>query len=575
MLGHLLDAKKDEPSVRTPTLLDVHEAEDGARSYWLVGLEGTVRLPINAPILVGRGPYNHVVLDDARVSWQHARIAPQAGGLVIHDLNSRNGTMVNGTVVTRQQLHANDIVCFGARAFRIERIAQERPPSASPAAPFDPEGATIGAMPAFDEFADTSPPFDLPAGTSTADVPIVDLNKLEDAYKNLGTLYSFMQAISKTIDRRELLALIGTKTREVYPSSSVGAYLRAQDGSFVLSHWASAGGGGAEDVLPDEIRERVTSTHRALLTPGGMYAPMIDRDEVLGVIHVASERGGFTPADLDLLTGMAAPAAIMLQNTRMHEESLLRDRLKYDLELAEEIQRSFLPREVISVDGIELFAEYRAAYGVGGDFYDVFWVGPDRLGIFIGDIAGKGVSAALIMARTSTELRAAALSLVEPALVLTAMNKAVIARNQPELFFTGIYLTLDVRTGAVLLASAGHPAPYVRRADGRVETITEGAASAVGILDDAAFTATELQLGFGDTLVLYTDGVIEAPDAHGELYGAARLEACLVAAGKRPADIAARILRSVDEHARDVVGRDDLTLLICQTSLKPKPRRGK
>ena len=89
----------------------------------------------------------------------------------------------------------------------------------------------------------------------------------------------------------------------------------------------------------------------------------------------------FMPADLELLNGMAAASALMLQNARMHDESLLRDRLKYDLELAAKIQKSFLPREVISVEGLELFAEYRAAYTVGGDFYDVFWVGEDRLAL--------------------------------------------------------------------------------------------------------------------------------------------------------------------------------------------------
>jgi serine phosphatase RsbU (regulator of sigma subunit) len=561
-----MDSKKGiTPGGRTPTLLDPEEVATGSRTYWLVGLEGKTRLPINSPLLVGRGPYNHVVLDDSRVSWQHARIAPQQSGLVIYDLNSRNGTMVNGTVVTRQPLHPNDIVCFGSRAFRIECVVAEEPPRAT----FDPEGATIGAVSSFDDVVEPGDE-EAAATTTTTDIPIVDLNQLEDAYRNLGTLYSFMQAISKTIDRRELLALIGAKTREVYPSSSVGVYVRGMHGadprSFQLAQWAGPGGTEVAQVLPDDVRELVTLSRRAVLAGSGMYAPMIDRDEVLGVIHVAAAEGEFAHGDLDLLSGMAAPAAIMLQNTRMHEESLLRDRLKYDLELAEEIQRSFLPREVIEVDGIELFAEYRAAYGVGGDFYDVFWVAPDRLGVFIGDISGKGVAAALIMARTSTELRAAALSLVDPVAVLTEMNRAVIARGQSELFFTGIYFTLDVNTGDVLLASAGHPPPYCCRYDGTVEAITAGAASAVGILDDAVFESTTFRLGPGDTIVLYTDGIIEAPDERGELYGEERLAQCLATAGTRPNEIAEHILRSVDKHAPDVAGRDDLTLFICQRS---------
>jgi len=197
----------------------------------------------------------------------------------------------------------------------------------------------------------------------------------------------------------------------------------------------------------------------------------------------------FSLADLELLNGMAAPAAMMLQNTRMHEDSLKRERLLRDLELAAQIQKSFLPRDIISVEGVEFSATYRAAYTVGGDFYDVFWVGPEKLAIFIGDISGKGIAAALLMARISGELRVAALAHVAPAVVLSTMNDIILGRDQPELFFTAIYFTFDVRTGAITLANAGHPTPYLCHADGSVEAITEGASGAVGMLRGLAFEA--------------------------------------------------------------------------------------
>ena len=228
---------------------------------------------------------------------------------------------------------------------------------------------------------------------------------------------------------------------------------------------------------------------------------MIDRaNETLGVIHVSTNSHGdtFSRDDLELLKGMATPAAIMLQNTRMHEDSLVEDRFRHDLALAAQIQKSFLPREVIAVEGLELFAEYRAAYTVGGDFYDVFWVGTDRLAVFIGDISGKGISGALLMARISSELRVAALAHVDPVAVLIAMNSATLGRAQPELFFTAIYLTIDVKTGEVVLANAGHPTPYWCRSDGTVEPVSGGAACAVGILDDGGYTSTSFSLARGE-----------------------------------------------------------------------------
>ena len=577
-----------------------------SRTYWLIGIDGLaqkVKLPIRGPLLVGRGSYNHVVLKDTRVSRQHARIALEADGCFVYDLGSTNGTLVNGAHVSRHRLDLNDEVSFGSMAFRIAADAQEVRTDADP----DLETPTLRDVGSFSKMS--AAPASSRADSSTS-LPVVDLGQLEDAYDKLGTLYSFMQAISQTIDTGELLALIAEKTREVYHASNgVGIYLLARENgasAFKLAHFVGdttvidtsdpdeIQGLFAERApvtLPEDITAAVLGSPKGLLTapaPGrtkggtSMYAPLIDHNETIGLIHVSSEprTGGFSRADLDLLTGMAAPAAMMLQIAKNQRESMERDRLSHDLELAAQIQKSFLPREVVSVPGVELFAEYRAAYSVGGDFYDVFWVAPDRLGVFIGDISGKGVSGALLMARISSEMHAAALAQVEPAAVLTAMNRALIARNQPELFYTAIYLTLDVKSGEVVLANAGHPSPYCLRADGTLQAITEGAAGPVGIVDDPQFEATALRLGHGDSLVLYTDGVVEASSANGILYGSERLETALSQGAALPNSIAERILASVSAHLMDNPANDDLTLFICQRSvglpatMQPRRRSG-
>ncbi|HEY3821727.1 MAG TPA: SpoIIE family protein phosphatase [Polyangiaceae bacterium] len=562
------------------------------RTYWLMGIDGITRkikLPIKGPLLIGRGSYNHVVLKDPRISRQHARIALETDGCVVYDLGTTNGTFVNGTPVSRHPLRLHDEVSFGSLAFRITAGSQDARTDDSA----DLETPTLRDVGSVSRMLAAGPPS---SRDSSAQLPVVDLGQLEDAYDKLGTLYSFLQTISQTIDSTELLALIGAKTREIYQSSNgVGIYLLARDNgssAFKLVHFV--GDPSAEPApvsLPDEISRAILGSPKGVLaaptpgrTTGGtrMYAPMIDQSETVGVIHVAADprTGGFTRADIDLLSGMAAPAAMMLKNAKNQQESRQREHLRHDLELAAQIQKSFLPREVLSVEGVELFAEYRAAYSVGGDFYDVFWVAPDRLGVFIGDISGKGVAGALLMARISSEMRVAALAKIEPVQVLSAMNKALIARNQPDLFYTAVYLTLDVKTGDVVLANAGHPPPYCARSNGTLEEITEGAAAPVGIVDDPQFEATLLRLGHGDSLVLYTDGVVEATSASGTLYGSNRLEQVLAQSDPRPHAIAERILASVSEHLGDVPANDDLTLLICQRnigrppSLQPRRRSG-
>jgi phosphoserine phosphatase RsbU/P len=559
------------------------------RAYWLVGVDGPalkVKVPIKGPLLIGRGPYNHVVLKDVRISRQHARIALEKDGCVVYDLGSANGTFVNGIQVSRHVLRLGDEVSVGLLTFRIAAGSQE--------VALDPDVADLES-PTMRDFGSVSR-MPVSSRDSSAQLPVVDLVELEDAYQKLGTLYSFTQAISQSIESKTLVELIASKTREIYGSSNaVSIYLLTRDGAestFTLAHSLREPSSEAPGAaLPTAISLELLDTRRAMLTPQapgrmsrgtGMYAPMNDRNETVGVIHVTAEpkSAGFTRADLDLLAGMAVPAAMMLRNARNVAESLQRDRLNYDLELAAQIQKSFLPREVLSVEGVELFAEYRAAHLVGGDFYDVFWVSPGRLGVFIGDISGKGVSGALLMARISSEMRVAALAHVEPIAVLMAMNEALIARNQPELFYTAIYLTLDVSTGEVVLANAGHPSPYCSRADGTIHEITDGAAGPVGIVDDPQFESTLLHLHHGDSLVLYTDGVVEAAAPGGALYGSDRLEQALAAAGARPSDIAEHILASVRGHVAGGRANDDLTLFICQRnvgrppSMQPRRRSG-
>jgi serine phosphatase RsbU (regulator of sigma subunit) len=563
------------------------------RTYWLTGIDGhtrKVQLPIKGPLLIGRGSYNHVVLKDRRISRQHARIALETEGCVVYDLGSSNGTFVNGVSVARHLLKLGDEVAFGSLNFRITAAEVQEMRSE---VPVDLETPTVRDLGSVSKMIAASPPS---SRDSSHQLPVVDLGQLEDAYTKLGTLYSFLQAISQPDDSADLLAIIGRKTMEIYGAANgVGIYLSSRDtgaSTFLLAHHAgSVPAERVDQMLSEDISNAILQSPKGILAvppPGRtgtgthMYAPMTDHNGTIGVIHMTSDprKGGFSRADLDLLTGMAAPAAMMWQNAKNRAESMQRDRLQYDLELASSIQKSFLPREVVSVEGVELFAEYRAAYTVGGDFYDVFWVAPDRLGVFIGDIAGKGVAGALMMARISSEMRVAALTHVDPVTVLTAMNKALIARNQPEMFFTAVYLTLDVKTGEVVLANAGHPSPYCSRSNGTLQVITDGAGGPVGIVDEPQFEATRVQLEHGDSLVLYTDGVVEASTYDGVLFGSERLEKVLARTDTRPHSIAERILQSVAAHLGEKPANDDLTLFICQrnvgrpASLQPRRRSG-
>jgi serine phosphatase RsbU (regulator of sigma subunit) len=549
----------------------------------LVGIEGDLngrRFPLDAPCLVGRGPYNHVVLDDTRISRQHAKISPEGGGHVVYDLNSANGTYVNDVQVKRQRLVPNDLVRFGPFSFKFEMEAEEHTgPNYRPSPGRFVEVLTlVGAEPpakiinSLDAVSATNP------GLSSG------LNELEDADRKLRTLYAFMHSISTTLDTGELLERIARNLLDIFPAGlTVAVYLRdPQSGAMEPRKVLRRDDGPATiATLPGQFLEEVVEKGRAVLsapftipgkrkTPSGglsMHAPMIYREVTQGVLHVrGADQGGtpFSQGDLDLLTGVAAQAALVLQNARMHQESLKQQRLQQDLLLAEQIQKSFLPRVLPAVEGIEFRTEYRPAYSVGGDFYDVFWVNYDRLGVFIGDVSGKGVSAALLMARISSDLRLAAAAVSDPERALEHVNRIVLERKQHDIFVTCIYLTLNIKTFQVSLANAGHLPPVIRRRSrGVIQRVEQGVGTAIGIFDDSEYEKVEFSLEPGDSLVMCTDGVLEAINEHGEQYGSERYENSLAAGSSHVDELAERIQRDLRAHVGEAPQNDDLTLIAC------------
>jgi sigma-B regulation protein RsbU (phosphoserine phosphatase) len=216
------------------------------------------------------------------------------------------------------------------------------------------------------------------------------------------------------------------------------------------------------------------------------------------------------------------------------------------------------------VEGVEFRAEYRPAFSVGGDFYDVFWLDPRRIGMFIGDVSGKGVSAALLMARISSDLRLAARAEAQPAKVMEQVNRTVVERQQLDIFVTAIYATLDVPTMELTLANAGHGVPLLRRAaPDSLQRIEGGASTAIGISEHIEYDQIRLMLEPGDTLVLTTDGVFEATSVSGEQLGNERLERSLRAGSSAPAELLKRVLRDVKAHVGEAPQYDDLTVLLC------------
>jgi serine phosphatase RsbU (regulator of sigma subunit) len=298
-----------------------------------------------------------------------------------------------------------------------------------------------------------------------------------------------------------------------------------------------------------------------------MCVPLLTPDnKALGIIQLdTSDRRQFNEDDLDVLAAVASQAAISISNASMLESLLERERLNRDLKIAEQVQKRFLPQVVPSVPGYEFFAHYQPTYQVGGDYYDFVALGADRVALAVGDVSGKGVAAALMMAKFSGDTRSCILTESGPAPTATRLNNLLCAAAIEDKFITLSLCVLDFATRKLTLTSAGHTPVIVRRADGRAEEVGQDVSGLpLGIMEDSEYQQTEIQLDPGDVAVIYSDGVTDARSPSDEIYDSqtnhrlikrvAQTSGGAVAVGKA-------ILQDIREFSAGHSQADDITLL--------------
>jgi serine phosphatase RsbU (regulator of sigma subunit) len=232
-----------------------------------------------------------------------------------------------------------------------------------------------------------------------------------------------------------------------------------------------------------------------------------------------------------------------------------------ELDTARRIQESLLPREAPRVQGLEVALRYRPMTAVAGDLYDFAVLGPSRLGILVADVAGHGVPAALVASMVKLAFATQSAEAHDPAALLTSMNR-VLCRHVERAFVTAVYAVVDTARATVTSANAGHPSLLVGRADGRVEAIDERGL-VLGFFDQAPYANAERPLFAGDRILLYTDGVPEAQNAHGEFFDSDRLRAWLARDGDA-ASIAESALRDLRRFRGADGFDDDVTLVVAR-----------
>ena len=310
-------------------------------------------------------------------------------------------------------------------------------------------------------------------------------------------------------------------------------------------------------ALPDHLAEHFESKDALALA-------LSDGKQLLGALLLeGQELTGRRPA---LLAGIAHQISLRLENARLVETVALQRSFEREMSMARGIQESFLPKHPPEADGWEIGITWRLAREVGGDFYDFIPLepGPDgpRWGIAIADVADKGVPAALFMALSRTLLRSVAISRIDPGLTLTRLNNLIISDAQADMFVSVFYAVWEPSTGRLSYANGGHNPPMKFEPGQRCAFLAEHEL-VLGIEPGVEYHTHSVTLDPGSLLVLYTDGVTEAPNASGELFGAQRLEALILGASDWGASaLAEQVATRVTDFNAEPDLRDDLTAII-------------
>lgn len=404
-------------------------------------------------------------------------------------------------------------------------------------------------------------------------------------------LQALAEDVRTMVDGDELLEAVSGRLSDALHAPRVAVFLE-REGAFVLVRGRGLGAPLPDLSLPadGELARRLRAEERPLLVypddPRSWVRELPERDglqrvqaQALVPLRVGRRLSGFlalgpklseeayAPSDLRLLRVVGDQVALALEHARLTaqvaDEAARRARDHRELEIAREVQEQLFPQELPRAPGLELAGHCRPARGVGGDYYDFLALGPDRLGLAIGDVSGKGIPAALLMASLQASLRGqASFGTRDLAELMERVNKLICASSSPNRYATFFYAEYSPSTRRLTYVNAGHNAPMLLRADGRLERLEAGG-PVVGLIEFASYTAAEVELRPGDLLLGYTDGLSEAMNPAEEEWGEERLSQALRACDGTPAaQVVERLMAGADAFAAGAPQHDDMTLLV-------------
>ncbi len=546
-------------------------------------------------ITIGRSARNDLCIPDPFASRVHAEVRREGDGYLLQDLGSANGTLYNGANVEgvvpltpggRIQIGETEIIFDDGSynssmgATMITDNSEASLPEATIALASG-DRTTSGLLEAI-EGARTKPEHVAAATTAKSGDLLALISKVGITLLASATL-------------NETLEQIVSLVFEAVPADRCLIMMRDEGSSeelrVAVARLRSRAGEVGEIRVSRNVLDEVVIRGKSVLTSDAQHDPRFASgtvvlqgvrsvlavplgvaDKVFGIIYADSPiaEGRFTEDHLKVLTTLASVAAIRVENNRLIESRLDRERLERELALASEIQQRFQPTAPPIVPGYELQGISFPCYEIGGDYYDFIERDDGRLVIALGDVSGKGTAAALLMSSLHAAVHAQSASHDSLVGTISAVNRYLADNIPSNRFVTLFYAELDPESGALSFLNAGHNPPLIVHAAGTVEQLASGGLP-LGIKPDAEYREGRTQLQRGDVLCIYSDGVTEAVSPTGEEFGPTRLyEVVSRNIDASAAGIRDRIESALTKFAQGTSAADDITLVIVKRQAESK-----
>jgi serine phosphatase RsbU (regulator of sigma subunit)/pSer/pThr/pTyr-binding forkhead associated (FHA) protein len=519
-------------------------------------------------MLMGRHPDCQIILKDSTVSRRHARITTDGNGYYVDDIGSQHGTRLNGELVrSPEKLQDRDEIQLSQ--VKLMFVVAEGDASS-------------------DELQVTVK--DRPSTIITSLDVLGEAGLLDDSQTapKWRALLDITRSLGVSLDLKQILPKVLDNIFHILPGASRGCIMVAERPGQIPRPYAMKHSTGKADAPPPisrTISQKVMSECKAILsTDAGederfeasesvldlkmrsvLCAPLVGAsDKPVGMIHLDAQdpANQFSADDLDILVNIANLVGQAVDHAQLHETQLQFDRRERDMETARQVQQHFLPQDRPNVSGYKLADYYKPADAVGGDYFGYTELPGGQLAIAVGDVAGHGVPAALLMARLCSETRYCLVTDIIPSDAVGSLNQQL-TKQTFSFFITFALCVLDSIRHELTVVNAGHMPPLLRRArTGAVEDVGVGVSSPpLGIDPGLTFQQATIALEPGDIVAMYTDGISECPNPNGDRYGIERIHE-IVAGARDAEELVANLLRDVREFSQGAPQEDDTCIVV-------------